>query len=227
MKKFSSVMFAWFIVVVAIPAIADEQGRPDPTGQGRYLQFGHESSYSSARVIQALPTGAACAPAGEMIGARVWNSTREGFAILSELTDKAQIAVTNDGIFLCQCARGYNQLFRISAPAAPVAASPATPPPPAPVVTPAVTPNPVNINIDVNVDEEEEEEDSHVTSRDTCPNIRGLQSSVPRGRVLDDNGDCVRQVSWTYRNRYRLATAAAIAAATAEAARRCLFWWQQ
>jgi len=89
-----------------------EESRPDPTGQGRYIEFGKEVSYPNAHVLKQLPAGAQCSPPGEMIGARVWNSTRESFAILSELKDKAEIATASDGrIFLCHCARGFNQLF--------------------------------------------------------------------------------------------------------------------
>jgi len=87
-------------------------GRPDPTGKGRYLTFGNETPYSGANVIKTLPSGTACSPAGEMVGIRVWNSTRKGFAVLSELSDKAEIAVAPSGkVFLCHCAGGYNELF--------------------------------------------------------------------------------------------------------------------
>lgn len=101
------------------PASAQAQGRPDPTGQGRYQQFGPVVTYPGAHVVRQLPDGAECAPAGEMVGARVWNSTREGFAVMSELSDKAQIATTTQGAtFLCGCAKGFNQIFLEKTPVA-------------------------------------------------------------------------------------------------------------
>lgn len=155
-------LFAVLVVLFAFAtsATAEDKGRPDPTGQGRYLQFGSEVPYLGARVISELPAGAECAVAGELVGVRVWNSVGEGKAILSELTDKAMLAVTPEGIFLCKCARGFNQIFIPSpapepvkppAPAAPKVPEPAAP---APTPTPQVAPTPaqpVTVNNDVNV----------------------------------------------------------------------------
>lgn len=108
MKKALFAVIIFLAIATGATVLAQ---RPDPTGQGRYFQYGTELAYSGAQVIRQLPAGAECAPAGELVGARVWNSTRSGVAILSELTDKAEVAVTSSGIFLCKCAGGYNQLF--------------------------------------------------------------------------------------------------------------------
>lgn len=128
-------MYALLMTIVATlsaPVSAQDTGRPDPTGQGRYMMFGSESSYGRAHVAKELPAGATCAPAGEMVGARVWNSTKEGFAILSELSDKAEIATTQGGeVFLCHCARGYNQLFLMTPTSAPSVADEFAKPEPA------------------------------------------------------------------------------------------------
>lgn len=124
---------AAMVVALCVPVGAQEQGRPDPTGQGRYLQFGNSVPYPGARVLRQAPAGATCQPAGELVGVRMWNSTGEGRAILSELSDKAMVLVTAEGTFLCGCAGGYNQLFQDKTPPPPQAQLPpaATPPPPA------------------------------------------------------------------------------------------------
>ncbi|MFA6353633.1 MAG: hypothetical protein WCW93_01735 [Candidatus Paceibacterota bacterium] len=90
-----------------------EEGRPDPTGQGRYLQFGQEVEYPEAQVLKKLPDGVMCSPAGELVGTRIWNSTRSNKAVLSELSDKAQVAVKGSELYLCGCVAGYNKLFLI------------------------------------------------------------------------------------------------------------------
>ena len=92
-------------------AEASGVGRPDPTGRGRYLQFGKEQEFPGAKVLKDLPEGAACAPAGELVGVPLWNSTREGHAIVSKLTNKAEVATSDKGVFLCWCVDGFNQLF--------------------------------------------------------------------------------------------------------------------
>lgn len=138
MKKLTVFLFALTIVLsFATTVSAEEQGRPDPTGKGRYMQFGHENENENAHVATELPVGVECAPAGELVGVKVWNSTRTGKAILSELTDKALVAVTSDGqIFLCECAGGYNQLFLIN-----------STPPPTSVSTQVVNPPQVVVNV--------------------------------------------------------------------------------
>ncbi len=115
------IMFAVILVILALifvprlmRAQATEQGRPDPTGQGRYLQFGGEVAYPQARVASGLPQGASeCMHPGELVGVQMFNSTREGRAVSVKLTDKATIAVAGDWVFLCKCAGGFNQLFRM------------------------------------------------------------------------------------------------------------------
>lgn len=113
-----NLLFGFVFMVMSLTglsvAVSAQQGRPDPTGQGRYMQFGGERSFTAAKVIKELPAGTSCAPAGELVGIRLWNSTRNGMAILSDLTNKAEVAVTPNGeMFLCKCAGGYNQLFRL------------------------------------------------------------------------------------------------------------------
>jgi len=116
--------FSWGFAVILIIAFVlfvcsqmhgetTPDGRPDPTGKGRYMQFGKERAYTDARVVKQLPAGAQCAPAGELVGVQMWNSTRDGHAILSELSDKAEVAASDGKIFLCHCARGYNELFLV------------------------------------------------------------------------------------------------------------------
>jgi hypothetical protein len=132
MKK-ALLMFALVFVIVAlvfaVPVTAEDQGRPDPTGQGRYMQYGHEVSFQGARVLSQLPPGATCAPAGELVGVWVWNSTRKDRAILSQLSDKAYVAPAPDGtIWLCGCAGGYNEQFLYNPPPSPTPApTPETP----------------------------------------------------------------------------------------------------
>lgn len=119
----------WFLVAIVAAVVlagvwayacapkvhgAEPVGRPDPTGQGRYEQFGPELPHQGAQVVAKLPDGATeCGSADELIGASVWNSTREGRAVFSKLTDKATIAVAGKRLFLCKCAKGYNELFLI------------------------------------------------------------------------------------------------------------------
>lgn len=126
-------------------AVKAEQGRPDPTGQGRYFWIGPETSIAEARVVKKLPAGASdCAHAGELIGVPLWNSTREGKAILSRLTEKATISVAPNGeFFLCKCAGGYNQLFSMAEPQPPTA--PVVPPAPTPAVQPPAPPAPPQV----------------------------------------------------------------------------------
>jgi hypothetical protein len=112
---------------VPIPEVSGP-GRPDPTGRGRYLQYGTEVSYSGATVLKELPTGAKCAPAGELVGVPVWNSTRAGHAIASVLTDKAEIATSGTRTFLCWCIAGFNELFLPDVPTETLAKQPVTPP---------------------------------------------------------------------------------------------------
>lgn len=103
---------AWFVSTLSAQTT---EGRPDPTGQGRYLQFGGELSYPQARVVSGLPQGASeCMHPGELVGVPMFNSTREGRAVNVKLTEAATIAVVGDQVFLCKCAGGFNQLFRIS-----------------------------------------------------------------------------------------------------------------
>jgi hypothetical protein len=117
MKKivFSCLVLA-ILVAVAVSAHGQTaDGRPDPTGQGRYTIFGDESLYEHAHVVSKLPADLQCNPAGELVGSQVLNSTREGHANLVVLTDKATVANASDGrIFLCHCAKGFNQLFLVT-----------------------------------------------------------------------------------------------------------------
>lgn len=131
MKSLASLLVVAMVVVFSM-STASAAGRPDPTGQGRYQQFGPVMSYPGARVVRQLPVGAGCAPAGELVGVRVWNSTRYGFAVISELSDRAMVAVSPNGeTFLCGCAGGYNQIFLERTPTTPAAVAP-----PAPMVAP-------------------------------------------------------------------------------------------
>lgn len=102
---------AWFVSTLSAQTT---EGRPDPTGQGRYIQIGGEVTYPQARVVSGLPQGAECMHPGELVGVMMYNSTREGRAVSVKLTDKATVAVVGDRVFLCKCAGGFNQLFRIS-----------------------------------------------------------------------------------------------------------------
>lgn len=95
---------------VPVPEISGP-GRPDPTGKGRYQQFGTEMSFPGATVVRRLPEGATCAPAGELVGVPIWNSTRRDHAIASVLTDKAEVATSGNRTFLCWCVAGFNELF--------------------------------------------------------------------------------------------------------------------
>jgi hypothetical protein len=88
-----------------------ENGRPDPTGQDRYQQFGKPVPYPSATILAKLPKGAKCAPAGELVDVPLWNTTKEGYAIVSVLTEKAEVAVFDERKFLCKCISGFNELF--------------------------------------------------------------------------------------------------------------------
>lgn len=122
----------WFLVAIVAAVVlagvwayacapkvhgAEPVGRPDPTGQGRYEQFGPELPHQGAQVVAKLPDGATeCGSADELIGASVWNSTREGRAVFSKLTDKATVSVAGKRLFLCRCAKGYNELFLIERP---------------------------------------------------------------------------------------------------------------
>lgn len=108
--------FTFALVVLTLGSLAEAQeasgtGRPDPTGRGRYLQFGAEVPYPGATVLKDLPAGVKCAPAGELVGVPLWNTTRANRAIVSRLTEKAEIAVIDNRTFLCWCADGFNQLF--------------------------------------------------------------------------------------------------------------------
>lgn len=140
---------ATMVVALCVPVGAQEQGRPDPTGQGRYLQFGNSVPYPGARVLRQAPAGATCQPAGELVGVRMWNSTGEGRAILSELSDKAMVLVTAEGTFLCGCAGGYNQLFLDKTPLPPQATQP---PQRAQAQPPATVPSDVYVHVNGRVD---------------------------------------------------------------------------
>ena len=87
------------------------QGRPDPTGRNRYVQFGKEVTYPGATVLATLPQGVKCAPAGEMAGVPLWNATRVDHAIVSVLNPEAEVAIGGKRTFLCWCAGGFNELF--------------------------------------------------------------------------------------------------------------------
>ncbi len=111
---FVCLIIVWSLSAVSAAAQTAGAGRPDPTGQGRYTQFGTERVYEGAKVLKTLPAGAPeCASAGELIGVEVWNSTREGRAILSKLSEQATVSVVDGRIFLCRCAAGYNELFLV------------------------------------------------------------------------------------------------------------------
>ena len=136
-------VFVWLAQGIYSPAFATEPvGRPDPTGQQRYEAFGPELPYKGAQVVASLPEGATeCGPADELIGASVMNSTREGRAVFAKLTDKATTSVAGTRLFLCRCAKGFNELFLIERSSSPASAVAQAPPVPAPAPAPvAVAP---------------------------------------------------------------------------------------
>lgn len=113
MKKMALVLT---LALLSFSSLAQAQeatgtGRPDPTGRGRYLQYGTEVVYPGATVLKTLPADAKCAPAGELVGVPLWNTTREGRVIASRLTEKAEVAMVGDLPYLCWCIGGHNRLF--------------------------------------------------------------------------------------------------------------------
>lgn len=176
-----SLLFVVLSFSFTASVIAEEQWNPDPTGKGRYFQTGSVVPYPGARVVTELPADTVCASAGELEGEEFWNSTGPDKAIRSKLTGQAKVAVTPDGRrrFLCECARGYNELFQppvASPPAAPPTVVPA-PAAPAPTSTPPVVPPTSPVTVNVNVDNSNKVEEKLVPLETSAPKLLPLENS--------------------------------------------------